>query len=370
MDNISELKRILGQGLAWHKSRVDCFSKMLLALFTVSTVNLKKMALAMAGKAQANSHYRRLQRFFSQFEMSFDQVARWIFALFFSSTDKIYLCLDRTNWFWGKSPINILMLSIAYEGIAIPILWCVLPKDGTSNTDERINLMSRFVALFGTTCIAGLLADREFIGKRWFAWLNQKRIAFYIRIKDNTQLKFNRRTWQTAKQLFHQLKPREQYCLPMSVYLMGQKCFITGAKSHTGELMVIASNQPHKEAAAVYLRRWEIECLFKSLKSHGFQFEDTHLTHPQRIEKLLVLLAIGFCWAHKIGEWKAQSQPIKMRQYQDKSKRPVLTFFRYGLNTIQQTLFNLQTKLNEFQLEFKRFLDLIRPAFEQVRGAL
>ena len=32
--------------------------------------------------------------------------------------------------------------------------------------------------------------------------------------------------------------------------------------------------------------------------------ERIHFTKPERIEKLLVLLTIAFCWAHKTGEWK------------------------------------------------------------------
>lgn len=45
--------------------------------------------------------------------------------------------------------------------------------------------------------------------------------------------------------------------------------------------------------------------LFQSLKGRGFCFEETRLTHYERIAKLILLLVIGFCWAHKVGEWQA-----------------------------------------------------------------
>jgi len=67
MNRISELKDILGEALGWHKSRLDCFTKMLAALFAVRTVNLQEIALAMLGPATASSHYRRLQRFIDTF---------------------------------------------------------------------------------------------------------------------------------------------------------------------------------------------------------------------------------------------------------------------------------------------------------------
>ena len=38
---------------------------------------------------------------------------------------------------------------------------------------------------FGTDCIAGILGDREFIGKNWLDWLNKNGIRFLVRIKAN-----------------------------------------------------------------------------------------------------------------------------------------------------------------------------------------
>jgi hypothetical protein len=54
------------------------------------------------------------------------------------------LVLDRTNWKFGKLDINILVLSICHKGIAIPIMWDMLPKAETSNNVERQQLMERF----------------------------------------------------------------------------------------------------------------------------------------------------------------------------------------------------------------------------------
>jgi len=70
MDNISELKKILGGFLHWNKAGLDCFSRLLVALFAVRTVNLKEIAVALSGLAQMESRYKRLKRFFAQFEIN------------------------------------------------------------------------------------------------------------------------------------------------------------------------------------------------------------------------------------------------------------------------------------------------------------
>lgn len=103
--------------------------------------------------------------------------------------------------------------------------------------------------------------------------------------------------------------------------------------------MVVATNQPPKNAVAIYLRRWEVECLFSCLKGRGFRFESTHITNPDRISKLVGVLAIAFCWAHKVGEWRNASTPIKFNNYKD-AKRPQYSYFRYGLNLLRDSIIN------------------------------
>src|SRR4051794_15188697 len=53
-----------------------------------------------------------------------------------------------------------------------------------STTAQRSALLSRFCAAFGETAIAGLIADREFIGRAWMTSLAERDIPFILRIKD------------------------------------------------------------------------------------------------------------------------------------------------------------------------------------------
>lgn len=100
--------------------------------------------------------------------------------------DKCTLILDHTNWKWGKTPVNILMLSIAYRGIGIPLFWVVLNLGGNSCAEDRIDLLKRVVKRLGVSRIEALLADREFIGTQWFRFLIEQKIPFIIRIKQNS----------------------------------------------------------------------------------------------------------------------------------------------------------------------------------------
>ena len=66
-------------------------------------------------------------------------------------------------------------LGICYKGIAFPLLWTILEKKGCSDTAERIHLLEEFDRLFGFAAIDYLCADREFVGKKWLAYLVEQR---------------------------------------------------------------------------------------------------------------------------------------------------------------------------------------------------
>ena len=340
MKEISELGEILNGSFQWNKARITFFVQMLVALLVTRTVNLNKIACAISNDTDQTSRYRRLQRFFAEFTIDFDVIAEFIFKLFFISGGTWCLTMDRTNWQWGKSNINILTLAIAFKGIAIPIYWELLDKKGNSDTQERIALMQKFINQFGKDCIAGFLADREFIGGDWFKWLSNEQISFIIRIKKNLLTTDSRGRIVSVKVLFRGLKPTEERSLYGKRNIMGQEVFIAGLKLPDGDLLIVATDKSPALAIKTYAFRWEIKTLFSCLKGRGFNFEDTHIVNQERIKKLFVLLAIAFCWAHKTGEWRHELRPIKIKKH----GRPAISLFRYGLDYIIDMLTNLFAK--------------------------
>jgi len=98
----------------------------------------------------------------SDFFILISAVARFIFKWFLLNNGKHYLIIDRTNWKLGKQDINVLMLSVAHEGVAIPLFWINLGRSGNSNTAQRIQLINKYIEAFGSDTIAGILGDREF----------------------------------------------------------------------------------------------------------------------------------------------------------------------------------------------------------------
>lgn len=302
-DPAQELKAALAEHLPWHGARISFLAQFLLALLKVRSVNLAELATGFGGAAKVDSHYKRLQRFFRAFEIGYDDLARLLVRLVPVGDGPWRLTLDRTNWQFGKTDINFLVLGIAYRGIALPVFWSVLDKAGNSDTAERITLMTRFLAVFGAAKIAALLADREFVGEDWFRWLQKQGIPFHQRLKRDTLVP---NAWNRMMRLdrrFGSLKPGEQSLLPGRRPVWGCFVHLTALRLEDGDFLFIASSgAPQAEAIDAYADRWQVETLFGCLKSRGFNFEDTHLTDPERLAKLMGLLALAFAWTYRTGE--------------------------------------------------------------------
>ena len=44
-------------------------------------------------------------------------------------------------------------------------------------------------------------------------------------------------------------------------------------------------------------------------------FENTRLTDPRRVKKLIAVLAIGFCWCYLTGEWQHDQKSDKIKKH-------------------------------------------------------
>ena len=323
------LRIILKEHLIWNKAHLDCFIGMLLSLLHLKQVNLTQLALAFPSDVKLSSRYRRLQRFFQKVSFDYDAIALLLMKNFGFYGKNYYLTLDRTNWKWGKSNLNILTLGVVYKGIAIPILWEVLDKQGNSSQKERITLMKRFIRQFGQHNLSGLLGDREFIGEVWWEWLTNASIPSLIRIKKNQKIIDAQDQERAVGSLFSDLKINKVRVLRKPRWMSNQWVWLSGMKLESGELLILAGNQYFKKPMTVYGYRWEIETLFQCLKGRGFHLEETRLMKPSRIKKMMALLAIAFCWSHKMGEWKHKViKPLQVKKH----GRLEQSLFRYGLD--------------------------------------
>jgi hypothetical protein len=343
MKEINLFRAKLQQHLPWNAARLAFVSTFLIALMRVKTVNMAEIATGFSGNAKVSSHYKRLQRFFREFEVDYESIAITVVRVM-QIPEPWVISIDRTNWQFGKTVFNVLMLGVVHEGVAFPLLWTMLDKKGNSNTQERRDLWNRFLEIFGNRQIDFLTADREFVGKDWFDYLLYEPLTrFRIRVKQNTLLDDGQKQLP-ASVCFQHLQIGESMVLSKPRKIWGNRLYVAALRLADGELLIVASSHAPKTAIADYAKRWGIETLFGCFKTRGFCLESTHLQDSARLSKLIALLSLALCWAFASGLWLLHHNPLKLKNHGRKPK----SIFRVGFDFLRQILFDLSLHFSAF----------------------
>jgi hypothetical protein len=350
--SIQEIEHKLAESIDWNRARIKFLARFLVAIITVKTVCLTQIASVFPAEAKPESRYKRIQRFLAHFDLDLALVARLVIRLVGQEPPWI-LALDRTNWKLGKTEVNVLMLALVYQGVAFPLFWSVLGKAGNSSTAERVALLERFLEQFPAASVAYLCADREFVGKQWLDFLVEKGIGFRIRLRNNTQAPNARGKMVPVKRLFFSCRVNEGRNLPTSRRVWGRGLYLSGMRLARGEFLVVVSSSAREQALVEYGKRWGIETLFGGLKRRGFCLESTHVSQPERLVKLLALLAVAFCWAFVVGEWLSAVEPLKLKKH----GRAAVAILRRGLDWLRAVLCPLCGSSN--QADFRRALQFL-----------
>lgn len=326
----------------WNLARVKLLARFLTALIVCRSVCLTRIANAFAGDAQAASHYKRLQRFLRGFDLNRITVARlmlsWLQAGLGLQAPYI-LSLDRTNWKFGQTEINVLMLAIIHNGVAFPLVWSLLDKAGNSSVEARQSLLSKCYEILGKDSIAYLTADREFGGKAFLSWLNEQEVAFVIRLRNNIRISNGRATMLAGQDLFASGRVGIGKALGERKVFGKEGCLsllVCGMRLTDGDFLIVVSNHTPfgSDLIAKYGKRWGIETLFGCLKRRGFDLEATHLRETERLSRLLSVLSLAFCWAYLCGAWLFEQKPWRTKKH----GRLPISLFRRGLDFLQRLL--------------------------------
>jgi len=177
--------------LTSNKARLKTLSGLITGVIREKTVNLRDLSRHQISDATDQSHYRTLQRFFKDWEFSWEEMAKLTLSKVPKPAEGYVLSMDRTNWKFGKAHINILTIGIVVGKVSIPLAWSTLPqttKRGNSNTEQRIELMDKVLKVLSVEDIHSLNMDREFCGYEWLSWLDNRELTFVLRLRKNTKV--------------------------------------------------------------------------------------------------------------------------------------------------------------------------------------
>ncbi len=322
--------------------------EIILAIIASRKIQFQEISLHIESEAKVDSTERRIQAFFADFEFNYEEIASFLLVL--CPKGKLTLCMDRTEWDFGKFQCNILMITARCEGVGIPLFWELLDnKSGNSHALDRIDLLEKCVNLLGINRIGMLIADREFIGHKWLKWLKNNKIPFCIRVPKNHSIGLK----NGEVYFIHELLSLKDERLYEGCLVDGIVCNIYIRKLENEDYLFLIGTEKSRSLGSIYRHRWSIEVCFQAMKSRGFNLEDTHLKEGEKIKKLLVFVSIALALCINLGIFlHMKIKKIRLKKHKYKAK----SFFRNGLDSLRKLL---QGKEKESEKDILKAIDLL-----------
>ncbi len=286
--------------LGWHADRIKTFLGMIEGAIITGKTSQTRIASCFDRQSSQKSLQRTIEKFYQFQNIDHKKVAKLIVKIL-GTQGKMKLSIDRTNWERGKNSINFLIVSVEVNPrLAVPLFWKALDSQGNSDQKERCDLLDDFIDVFGKEAIQSIAGDREFIGEKWFDYLQENTDHFYMRVKHNMLIEDENGREKHLSTYFQGLKERESSTL--TAEKDGVFYYYHGKRLKDGEwLFICSSNSDKFESLRLYKDRWSIERTFFNMKTNGFNIEDTHITKLDRLQKLIALVALSLCFCAQTG---------------------------------------------------------------------
>ena len=334
MTRILQLSQALKHHFTLDPRTLSFLARFIVALIDKRTVNLALLGNTLNPSVKGESNQRRASRFLTRDASWRLALSSWLLSFY---PDHVTLAVDRTEWKFGLTPINLLVIAVVHNGFAFPILWCHLGKAGSSNSTEVTTLLEKLRVILNAQSVL-VLMDREFASRTLLEWLRGANWDFDLRLKCSALVRYRDHTHRVER-YFTDLAKGHGCWLKRKVTVYGVKVFVVAFKpleptEDGDECVYVVTNKAPSAAMDFYRQRWTIENLFAALKTRGFNFEDSHITSAAKLENLLGVLCLAAFWAVQLGELIARCQPIKRKAH----GRRGVSVFRLGLDALERLL--------------------------------
>jgi len=337
-----------------HIQQLTNWMWIVVGILQANSIALSKIATFIPGEAEAESRVTTIRRWLKNFRVDVWAFYRPVLEHMLDGWRAVEATamLDGVAVFGDR--LQIFRLSLVHGHRAIPLVWKVIPGKGLTQA-EVLTAMLTQAAEFLRPRVKRVrfLADRGFRDCDWAELCVKLGWHYDIRIQYNTTVTLEN-GWQgrvdelgvqTGQRRYFQnvrLTLEAKWCAHLSV------TWTEGDDKHASELLAVMSDQP---ACRVRLREYGarmcIEQSFRDDKSGGFDMEHTRLQHPERLERLLLAVALATLWCHELGE-HVLSEGEACRREIDPGPERELSIFQLGLRWLKRCVATAIQRLPAF----------------------
>ena len=149
-----------------HLARKKFVARFIIGRIKSRRVQFYEIAHHLNDAVKPASNETRIQNFFRHVALDYTALALVLVSLLPRHV-KLRLCVDRTEWDFGKCPVNILLVTVGHGDLHWPLCWELLDnKSGNSNAADRIRLLDFCLRVLGRHRVGLVVGDREFVGHK------------------------------------------------------------------------------------------------------------------------------------------------------------------------------------------------------------
>lgn len=247
---------------------------------------------------------------------------------------ELTLVLNRTEW----GVLTVLLGGVAVLGRVRPLAWTLLPPCGSSNVLEHQALVERVRPWLPVAPQQAIWEDGECKRVEVMRSAQHWGWDFGVGQAADTRFQGPEGTWQRlgerqvpkdrSRSLHRMRLTRDQAWGPVNVIAYWDRT--------KQEQRSVATSRPATRATFTWGRQQSgIVGLFREDTSGGFHLEDTPLTDADRLNRLLVVMAIGSRWGVHGGRGLVKTG---QRKLVDAAKRRTVPYVRLGFDWIRRAI--------------------------------
>lgn len=223
--------------------------------------------------------------------------------------ETVILMMDQSKM---GNDLECLMVSVRVGNRALPLLWRVKQTRGNIGYEVQEELLESVQHMIPKDTPIILMADRFYGGPKLVNWCQDQGWGYRIRLKGN--LHFNHQGGLLVS----------GECLKMGLTEIENALFngtdvstnigILQEDGHPEPWIIAMDCKPNTYTTLDYAFRWGIESMFSDYKSRGVQLRKTRLIHPDRLERLILIMSIALYWAVSTGVFAEQTSHNKLKK--------------------------------------------------------
>jgi len=336
--------RFANQLRAFHpemrKTLLENITELVVVLTQARHVHLSKLAEKLEREGSEASREQWVRRQLDNRTMDtldiFEPMARCLLQGLVGQA--VYLILDPTDLDAERCTV---MIMLAYRGRALPLIWMSFEIKPGAIEDTVTLLFAELSRWLPEGVKVYLLADREFHGVDMLALICAPGWTPVVRGKgstgvtlaDGTQCPMRELSPAVGRMTFYNfIRLTAEQVGPFS---LSTSCAPAKPGKSLDPWFILSTDLAGPQMIHMYEKRFWIEETFRDFKSYGFHYDQTGLRDPDRLDRLVLIIALACWWVLAVGIWLHR---MGLRRQVDRSKRPKLSLFQLGLRYVNRLL--------------------------------